>query len=248
MTDSSLLPALIVALEKVNSDLIGVSVTWIPGGDDLQKEVKELATSYASLRQILAQGAAEDVIHPPGQEAIQFLTDLLCNLENAVEASKSAEDFLPTETKVGWKQREDKERAFWFDNWPEVCVDRLMGLKSLADTVRDVAKRLQNQHLIEDGNRGRTIVRAWEKDLSELMIPSPPAPTTPRVPDQATVNACSTLPTAKTEQGKSPPLPDYWEKWNKWGRSKPLLVAFYLVLFLLGLVATYFMLLKNVLK
>jgi len=245
MADSSLLPALIEALEKVASALIGVSVTWFPGGDDLQEDVKDLAASYASLRQILAQGAAEDVIPPPGQDATEFLTDLLCSLENAVEASKSAEDFLPAETKAGWEQREDKERTFWFDNWPEVCVDRLMGLKSLADKVLDVAKRLRNQQLIEEGNRTRTVVRAWEKDLSEMLSSSSPSPTIPVVPDKATVNASSTPPNAKTEQGKSPPLPDYLENWTKLACSKPILVVVYLVFLLLGCVAIYFLPLKN---
>jgi predicted nucleotide-binding protein len=205
MADSTLLPALIEALEKVASDLIGVSVTWFPGGDDLQKDVKELAASYESLQRILAKGAAEDVIPPSGQDATQFLTDLLCSLENSVEASRSAEYFLPDETKAGWTERERFDRkektGFWcfgfFD--PKLIVDRLLGLDRLAEKVKDVAKRCRNQQLIEEGNRGRAIVREWEKILSDL----PAGTNDPGVLDQATVNAGSTPLTAKPDRGET---------------------------------------------
>ena len=99
MADSSLLPVFILALEKVASDLIGVSWRMVSGGDDLQKEVEELAASYASLRRSLEQGAAEDVIPPPGHETTQFLTDLLCEVENAVEASNRATPTCPSKRK-----------------------------------------------------------------------------------------------------------------------------------------------------
>ena len=167
MADSRLLNALAEALDNAASALLEISNEWFHDGDQLKLrgEVQKLRSAHTAIQAAVTAGAGRLMVPPPDQSVDTYLTNLLCDVEEASKASGCAECTMPEDSERGWCYR--PANSFMFTE-PDIDVRRLYRFSELSESLSEAAARLRNQLLVVNGRKLAEISDAWATMLTDM--------------------------------------------------------------------------------